>query len=324
MTALKSRIRPLAAALATVLLLTALPACGGDDDNGEEQAAGPDDISFQGANFTVGSKEFTEQLILGHITRIALEEAGANVNDQIGLAGSVAARRALTSGEIDLYWEYTGTGWITYLNETEPIAEREEMFKSVKEKDLEENDVVWLEPPAPGNNTYAVAVRGDADFEVENLSGLAEFVQENPDQATFCTNQEFAGRDDGLPGLQEHYDFEFSRDNVTQLDPGIIYRELGTGERCNFGVVFETDGRIQAQDLQVLEDDRGFFPNYSPALTVRQSVAQQNEQLEQFFAPIAEELTTERLQEMNAEVDVEGRTPEQVAEDFLKDIGFTD
>ena len=101
--------------------------CGGAGGGGG--ATG--DIDLSGAELTVGSKEFTEQLILGQITLQALEAAGATVNDQIGLAGTVAARKALESGEIDMYWEYTGTGWITYLGHTDPIPGRQEQFEAV-------------------------------------------------------------------------------------------------------------------------------------------------------------------------------------------------
>nr|MBA2781753.1 glycine/betaine ABC transporter substrate-binding protein [Rubrobacteraceae bacterium] len=124
--------------------------CGGGGGSASEAA----DLS--GAELTVGSKEFTEQLILGQITLQALEAAGATVNDQIGLAGTVAARKALESGEIDMYWEYTGTGWINFLGHTKPIPDSQKQFEAVAKEDLAKNDIKWLSPPAPANNTYTM------------------------------------------------------------------------------------------------------------------------------------------------------------------------
>src|SRR5690606_28991791 len=115
-----------------------------------------EEFDLSGASLTVGSKEFTEQLILGHITMLALEEAGADVSDQIGLQGSTIVRNALSSGEIDMYWEYLGTGWVTHLGNDEGVPGAEAQYEAVREADAD-NDIVWLEP-TPFDNTYAVAV----------------------------------------------------------------------------------------------------------------------------------------------------------------------
>src|SRR5215210_6041397 len=131
--------------------------CGGDGGGGGGGSIAQN-YDFAGQTYTVGSKEFTEQLVLGNITRLALEEAGATVNDQIGLTGSDAARTALTSDEIDMYWEYLGTAWVSYLGETGSIPEPQ--FETVSERDQEENNVHWLEP-APEQNSYAIAANQD-------------------------------------------------------------------------------------------------------------------------------------------------------------------
>src|ERR671916_1903654 len=111
-----------------IAVLTVVAAgCGGAGGGGSVSG----DIDLSDAEYTVGSKEFTEQLILGQITLQALEAAGATVNDQTGLAGSVAARQALESGEIDMYWEYTGTNWLTYLKETKPLPDAQQQYEAV-------------------------------------------------------------------------------------------------------------------------------------------------------------------------------------------------
>ena len=293
--------------------------CGGGGGGG---ASG--DVDLSGAEFTVGSKEFTEQLILGQITLQVLENAGATVNDQIGLAGTVAARKALESGEIDMYWEYTGTGWITHLGHTDPIPDRQKQFEAVAKEDLKENDIEWLSPPSPANNTYTMAVRSEAydKLGVKKLSDFKQLVEENPEEATVCVGTEFSTRDDGLPGMEKAYDFEFPKENIVKIDEGLIYQQTDKGEQCNFGEVFQTDGRIAALDLELIEDDKSFFPIYNPALNVRKDVIEEYPQIAELFAPISEKLTTQELQALNAKVDVEGQLEDQVAEEWLSENGF--
>ena len=304
--------------LLTVLTLIAA-GCGGAGGGG---ASG--DVDLSGAEFTVGSKEFTEQLILGQITLQVLENAGATVNDQIGLAGTVAARKALESGEIDMYWEYTGTGWITHLGHTKPIPDRQKQFEAVAKEDLKENDIKWLSPPSPANNTYTMAVRSEAydKLGVKKLSDFKQLVEENPEEATVCVGTEFSTRDDGLPGMEEAYDFEFPTENIVKIDEGLIYQQVDKGKQCNFGEVFQTDGRIANLDLKLVKDDKGFFPIYNPSLNIREQVVKKNPQIEKLFAPISKKLTTQTLQKLNAKVDVQGQLEDQVAEEWLSENGF--
>jgi osmoprotectant transport system substrate-binding protein len=313
----RAKLTQLLGLFAVLTLIVA--GCGGAGGGG---ASG--DVDLSGAEFTVGSKEFTEQLILGQITLQALEAAGATVNDQIGLAGTVAARKALESGEIDMYWEYTGTGWITHLGHTKPIPDRQKQFEAVAKEDLAKNDIKWLSPPAPANNTYTMAVRSEAydKLGVKKLSDFKQLVEENPDEATVCVGTEFSTRDDGLPGMEKAYDFEFPKENIVKIDEGLIYQQTDKGKQCNFGEVFQTDGRIEALNLELIKDDKSFFPIYNPALNVSKEVIEKNPQITKLFAPISEKLTTEELQKLNAKVDVQGQLEDQVAEEWLSQNGF--
>jgi osmoprotectant transport system substrate-binding protein len=295
-------------------------ACGGDDGNG-----GDGEGALAGASFTVGSKEFTEQLILGQIAVLALEDAGASVTDQTGITGTTNVRNSLTSGEIDLYWEYTGTGWAELLG-NEPgdaPSDEQELFETVAEADLEENDVKWISL-APVNNTYALATsQGTSeDLGVTTLSEYAEVANSSPADASLCAASEFIDRADGLPGLQETYGFELPESALTEVDLGIVFTRVPQGEPCKFGEVFATDGRIPANDMVVLEDDQSFFVIYNLAMTVRNDVYEQHPELEDVFTPIAEQLTTEELQQLNAQVDVDGLPVDQVAQRWLEDNGF--
>jgi osmoprotectant transport system substrate-binding protein len=295
-------------------------ASGGGNVGGSEAGR---KVTLSGLEITVGSKEFTEQKILGQIAIQALEAAGATVNDQTGLPGTDAARRALESGEIDMYWEYTGTGWVTHLGKTEPISDSQKQYTAVAEEDLEKNDIEWL-PPAPANNSFAIAVRSEAAevLGVESLSGLAVLAELRPEEVTLCAASEFLSRDDGLPGLEQAYDFEVPNENIVKMNEGQIYRAIDEGDRCNFGEVFETDGRIKAFDLALLEDDKQFFPIYNPSLTVRKEVMDRYPEIADVFAPVSEKLDNATLQELNAAVDVDGKSEEAVARRFLRDNGL--
>ncbi|MBA2312538.1 MAG: glycine betaine ABC transporter substrate-binding protein [Actinobacteria bacterium] len=316
------------AMLAAVALLGA--ACGGGEDEGGGTSTGGgseggslSQFDLSGAELTVGSKEFTEQLILGEITIQALEAAGATVEDQTGLVGSDIVREALTSGDIDMYWEYTGTGWITHLGHDDAIPGEQEQYEAVAKEDLEANKIDWLEP-APLNNTYAIATRDESveEFSVETLSEFAEFGSSNPDEATLCGASEFLNRNDGLPGLEKAYGFDIPDSSTAEVELGIIPTSIDKAETCNFGEVFATDGRIAALDLTVLEDDKSFFPSYLPALNVAQDVVEQYPDLEGLAAELAGGLDTETMTQLNAQVDVDGAFPPQVAQEWLTSEGF--
>lgn len=301
--------------LVTVLVLVAVGCGGGGGASGK--------VDLSDADITVGSKEFTESLVLGYIAIQLLENAGATVEDQTRLAGSVAARQALESGEIDAYWDYTGTAWIIYLGHTQPIDGSQKQYEAVAKEDLKKNDIKWL-PPAPANNTYVLAVRKEAydDLGVKELSDFEQLIKENPEEASLCGATEFLNRDDGLPGLEKLYGYEFPRDQLVKIELGLIPKAIDQGDRCNFGEMFATDARIEGLGLKVIKDDKGFFPVYNPSLNVSKQVYEDYPQIEKIFAPVSEKLTTETLLNLNAQVDVQGRLPEDVAEKWLSDNGF--
>jgi len=298
--------------------------CGGASGGGGGGSVSKVDLS--GASLTVGSKDFTEQLVLGQITLQALEAAGANVDDQIGLSGTDATRKALISKDIDIYWEYTGTIWIDHLKHTKPIPDSKKQYEAAAKEDLQKNKLKLLEP-APFNNTYALAVRQEAynKLGVKKLSDLKNLVKDKPDEATVCVESEFNSRDDGLPGMEKAYGFKFPKDNIALFDTGVVYQRTDKGDPCNYGEVFTTDGRIAALKLKVIKDDKNFFPIYNPAPEVRQDTYKQyGKQLDKIFTPIAKKLDTKTMTQMNAAVDVKGQLPDDVAKDWLKKNGFVE
>lgn len=306
----RSRSRVLAAGAAGLAL--ALTACGDDGGGG-----GDGEGQLSGAELTVGSKEFTESHVLAQITAVALESEGATVQDETGISGSATVRQALERGEIDMYWDYTGTGWVNILGHTtEDVPE--DLYAAVAEEDAE-NGVAWLEP-APFENTYRIAA--PRAFAEENglttTSDAAAFINDNPDQGRICAASEFIQRDDGLPGLQEAYGFEFSE--VVELDLNLVYSQLGSS--CEFGEVFSTDARIIANDLLVLEDDQEFFVQYQGTMTLRQETLDEYPAIADIMAPISEALTNETVTELNGRVDNDGEDPRTVAEEWLESEGL--
>jgi len=280
-------------------------------------------VSLRGAEITVGSKEFTEQMILGQIAVQALKAREATVDDQTGLASTGAARRALESGKIDTYWEYTGTGWITLLGHEEPIPDARKQYEAVAKEDLEKNGIEWLSP-APANDAFTIAVRSEAAgiLGTKSLSSLGVLSQVRPEDVTLCAASEFLNRQDGLPGLEKAYDFKIPDDNIVRMNENQIYKAVDEGEKCNYGEVFATDGRIGALNLTLLKDDKDFFPIYNPSLTVRKEVMDEYPEIADVFAPISKELDDETLRDLNAAVEVDGESPEDVARRFLRENGF--
>lgn len=308
------RIVPVLAA--TALGASVLAGCGA-------QYSGGGDGPLKGAKIAFGSKDFTEQKVLGQIAVQYLRSQGADVWDQTGLVSSQAVRGSLERGDINANWEYTGTAWITYLGHSDPIADTEKQFRAVKEEDERKNDLAWIDP-APLNNTYAFAIKR-AKAEELGIAKLGELkaliASPKGKDLTFCVESEFANRPDGLPGLQKKYGLRIPKDRIKRLDTGLIYSQTGNGV-CTFGEVFTTDGRVEGLDLLPLEDDRKFFPIYQAALNLRGDLLKEHPEIERVMKPVADKLTTREMQRLNARVDIEGVLPDKVAREWLRDEGF--
>ncbi len=320
------RSRAARVALATALAVVALAGCGLRTAGGnvpDATLAGPlaeiDVSGLDGVEIAIGSKNFNENVLLGKMTLILLQAAGAEVTDLTNIPGSAAARQAHLQGDIDAMWEYTGTGWLQYLQRPKPIPGKQEQYEAVRDVDLEENDLAWL-PPAPMNNTYAFAIT-QASADKYGITKLSQIGKVPVKERTFCIEGEFRNRSDGMPGMLKTYDLDVPGGNLQTYQTGAIYDATAKGE-CTFGEVFTTDGRIKALDLQLLEDDKSYFPNYNVALVLRESVREDHPEIEELMAPVTEKLTDEVLTDLNARIDVDGREAAQVADDWLREEGF--
>ncbi|MFF3646177.1 glycine betaine ABC transporter substrate-binding protein [Streptomyces sp. NPDC002564] len=278
-------------------------------------------LPLKGADLTVTSKEFTEQLILGAIMGIAFEAAGADVLDRTGIQGSIGAREAVKGGDADAMYEYTGTAWITYQGNTKPITDPQKQWQAVRDADRK-NGVTWL-TPATLNNTYALAInkKNAAKYRTKTLSDVAKLAKSDPKAVSLCVESEFASREDGLPGMQKAYGMSIPSSSITKMDTGIIYTQASKGT-CTYGEVFTTDGRIKAMDLTTMEDDKHFFPNYNAAPEVNTESLKKFPAIAEVLAPITKKLNNTVARDLNSKVDVEGQDPHEVALDWLLQEGF--
>lgn len=318
--------RPLVA-LATAAAALGLAGCGLQPATGYVPAVASAAIQpIDGAeevSVSVGSKNFTEQLILGKIAVLALRAAGFQVTDSTNIPGSVAAREGQLAGDTDMQWEYTGTAWVVYMG-NEGIPDQQEQWQAVHDADLA-NGLTWL-PPAPMNNTYGFAMGPEtaADLGITSLSQIKELPVE---ERTFCVESEFRSRDDGLEPMLEHYGIPLDSpdgvpsDNIRVMDTGAIYAATADGA-CNFGEIFTTDGRILALDLTVLEDDQAYFPSYNVAAYLGTDLVEEFPRVTEVFEQITPLLTDELLIELNARVDVDGEEPADVAMDWMVSEGL--
>lgn len=313
-------------ALATAALLAA---CGGgavgESTGPSGSADGGDAAPLAGASFALGTKGFTEHFILTEATRLLLEDAGASVTIR-DLPATEQLRNALLGGDVDLYWEYTGTAWSNFLGHEgvpEGVAAME-LYDTVGAEDREQNGVVWL-PPADINNTYAIAIRSEAAEEigVTTLGDFAELLERDPAAMTLCVDTTFADRPDGLPAIEETYGFTWPADQITVSDYALVYPSVDEGQPCNFGEVYATDGRVVGLDLTLIEDPEGAFLSYLPApLMLEDTYENHGEVIAELLAPMTDALDQETITALNARVDVDGEFPEQVAEDWLREDGL--
>src|SRR5437867_2126692 len=250
----------------------------------------------------VGGKAFTEQQIMTAMTVELLKARGFSPDRKAGM-GSAAVRAALENGQVDVYWEYTGTGLGVFNKINDKFASAEDAYRKIKEVDAAKG-IVWLNMSAV-NNTYGFAMnRDDAQKRgIVTMSDLAKAIKGGA-KLTFASNAEFYARPDGLPGWQTAYGFEFDRDNVKRMDTGLTYNAL-KDRQVDSAVVFATDGRIPAFNFVVLKDDKNYGAPYNLTPVVRKEVLDKNPKLADALNSVSAKLNDETMAKLNASVDVD-------------------
>jgi osmoprotectant transport system substrate-binding protein len=272
--------------------------------------AGPEARAAE--RFRVGSKNFTEQLILGEIYAEALEGAGIKVERRLNLGGTLVAHQALLSDEIDMYPEYTGTALINVLKAA-PMTDPAAVYAKVKAYYDSELGLAWL-APAPMNNTYVLVIRPDtaAQFKLKTLSDLAAVAG----QLKLGAGPEFRDRPDGLPGLKARYGIQFAEDR--QFPLGFRYGAL-TGHQVDAVDGNATDGQISANHLVRLIDDKHLWPPYNMAPVARKAALAAFPAAAGVLDKVSALIDDAAMSAMNGAVDDGKQEPRSVARAFVRD-----
>jgi len=261
----------------------------------------------------VGSKNFTEQFVLGELYAQALEASGIKTEKKLNLGGTLIAHKALEEKQIDLYPEYTGTILLAVLKQ-ESMTDAKAVYDKVKGEYAAKGLIVLNQ--APVNNTYVLVVRSDtADrYKLETNSDLAKVSKD----LKLGAGPEFRDRKDGLPGLHDKYGMEFKED--LQLAIGLRYQAL-KNDQIQVVNGYSTDGMISAMKLKRLKDDRNLWPPYYIVPVVRKDALDANPKIADVLNRVSVLLDDATMAELNYKVDGEKMEPKDVAHDFLKAKG---
>jgi osmoprotectant transport system substrate-binding protein len=305
-------------ALFVALMVALIVACG---NVGEGGGAGPSDGGGAGPTVTVGSKNFTEQYILGNMYALALEDAGFNVESRLNLGSEQIADRALQSDQIDVYPEYTGTALAAVLDYERNPAEINTpgaTYQKAKELYAKREPADIMLRPAPFNNTYGIFVRREVAerYDLKTLTDLAEASPE----LVFVSFSEFQSRSDGFPNMEKNYGFDFE-DTTIVNSLGLRYQGVLEGDG-DVGVGFTTDGQLASDRLVVMEDPKSIWPFYQPAPVVRTDVLEKDPKIRDVLNEVSGSLSLETMRELNGQVDLEQEVPEDVAREFLEEEGL--
>jgi osmoprotectant transport system substrate-binding protein len=311
-------IRTIPAVLAA-LALALLAACGNVGDTGGTEEGGGG-----GPTVTVGSKNFTEQYILGELYAQALAANGFSVEKKLDLGSEQIADKALQNGQIDMYPEYTGTALVAIhgIGANEVPETPEATYQQAKKLYAKRDPADTMLTPAPFNNTYGIFVRKEV-AEQYNLKTLADLAEASP-ELTFVCFSEFQNRADGIPNMQKNYPgLNFGDVKIVNSIGGPIYQGVLQGEG-DAGVGFTTDGQLASDELVVMEDPKSIWPFYYPAPVVRSDVLQKNPKMEEVLNSVSETLDAKTMRQLNAQVDIEQEDPDEVAAEYLKDQGLVE
>jgi osmoprotectant transport system substrate-binding protein len=308
----------------------ALAACGDDDDDDDGDGGGSApaqeeggggiqrDEANSGTTITVGSKNFTEQKVLGEIYAQAFEAAGFTVEKQLNLGDEKTALAALEGGDIDAYPEYTGTALLSFFGVPADKLPKDpaEAYNQARDGFAEKNLTAFEPTPFTSSNEVAVTQETADENSLQKISDLSKVDQD----FTMYGSPECRQRLDCLLGLQEVYGLDFKK--FTPVDIALRHEVLTKGQ-ADVSIVFTTDPQIQREGFVLLEDDKGMFPPYNSTLVMRNEVAEAGGAgMEEVVTMVNEGLTAEAMQELNARVDLDKKTPEEVAGEYLSEEGL--
>lgn len=298
-----------------IILALLVSGCAG---GGKSAAKGP---------ITVGSKIDTEGALLAQVIILMLQDNGFETVDKSQFGPTQVVRKALISGEIDVYPEYTGNGAF-FFDETESDVWKDagQGYERVKELDMTANNIVWLKP-APANNTWAIAVPMEL-ADKENLSTLDDFAAyvNRGGYVKLAGSEEFVTSPVALPSFQEAYGFTLKNEQLLTLSGGntaLTEKAAAEGtDGVNAAMAYGTDGSLSALNLVILDDPKGVQPVYEPAPIIRGEVLDKYPEIADILAPVFQSLDLVILQTLNGKIAFEGQDATNVARDYLTAKGF--
>lgn len=278
-------------------------------------------IAMANPTIIVGAKNFTEQYVLGNMMSLLLRAHGFNVKEDFGL-NTMALRNGVTSGQIDLSPDYTGTAWALYFKQKQRIRNSDELFNKVKEMDLKKNDLVWF-GKTPTNDTYALAVtrKFAEEHNLKTISQLTNLINKNPHKYLFGVGFEFYQRPDGFFAMAKDYNMNVLRSNVKPMQVGLDYEAMRKGQ-INVAMVYTTDGKLLKYHLVVLQDNKGFFPIYSISFVGRKLIMNKYPQIKEILRPLSLYLNNNIMQRLNYLVDSTNMDAKTVAKKYLEGLGL--
>lgn len=298
--------RAAALILAGVMIISAVGCKGG---SGSEDTG-----SSKESTIRVGSKDFTENLIVAELYALALEDAGYRVERKLNIAGSVV-HTSITNDEIDLYPEYTGTGLITIL-QMDPLTDAGEVYQTVKEEYEKQFHLTWLDyAQANDGQGLFVSKRVSDEYGITTISDL----QKNASKLRFASQGEFDEREDGMPGLEKIYGkFDWKSSKI--YDNGLKY-EIVDNDEADAAPAYTTEGRLAETDKYVLlEDDKHMWPPYNLAPVVRDEALSENPDIADILNKVDETLDTETITALNSKVEIDKEEYEDVAAEYWESI----
>ena len=325
---MRSSLRLILAALAVLMLALGATACGSDDESdsggggGSESAGGKlieKDPANAGKSITVGSKNFDEQFILGEIYSQALEAAGFKVEKKLNLGSEQIAYKALQSGQVDAYPEYTGTSLTSFFDvKIDDVPKDADEAYELAKTEYATQDITAL-PRTQFENTYRIATTKEKQKDLlKGATTVSEVVAlPNASDLTLAGFPECRQRTDCLLGLKATYDWtpEFVSDEGK-------YEPIDK-DRSDLGFVFSTDGELLTGKYAIVEDDKGLFPPYNISFGIRNdALAKIGKKGEETLLAVQEPLTEKVMQELNSRASIDKKEPEVVAEEYLREFGF--
>lgn len=286
-------------------VMMSLTACSGSSESQSTKESN--------GKIVVGSKSFTEGNILSELYALALEHNGFEVERKFNIAGSVI-HQAILSEEIDVYPEYTGTALLSILKQP-VMTDEKEVYDFVKQNYEEQFDLTLLEP-SPMNDGQGLVLRTEVaeQYHIETISDL----QKNADKIRFASQGDFDERDDGIPALERVYGpFNFASSVV--FEDSLKYDVLRNNE-ADLAVAYTTEGMLRDEAFTLLEDDGKVWPPYNAVPVIRKPVLEQNPKAELVLNQLSSLLTTEKITELNAQVDIDKLEMEEVAANFFNEI----